>query len=88
MDGAGKSKQELLVIGLLEAVGTMILFMAINFSQGNFYLVISGLFTGIILSGRLTGAHFNTSVTISVLLADDFKNLKGNLPLAGVLIFA
>ncbi len=88
MDGAGKSKKELVVIGILEAVGTMILFMSINFSQGNVYLVMSGIFTGAILSGRLTGAHFNASVTVAVLLADDFKNFKPNLPLAGVLILA
>jgi glycerol uptake facilitator-like aquaporin len=88
MDGAGKTKKELLIIGIMEALGTAILFTAINFSHGNVLLVISGILTGSVLSGRLTGAHFNASVTLAVMLADDFKKIKENLPLAGIMVVA
>jgi glycerol uptake facilitator-like aquaporin len=88
MDGAGKTSRELLVIGVLEAVGTAILFIGINFSAGNPLIVVTGIFTAAILSGRLTGAHFNCAVTTGVMMADKFSKFKGNLPLAGVLILS
>lgn len=69
MDGAGKTFKELLMIGLLEAFGTVILFTSINYSHGNILVVISGILTASVLSGRLTGAHFNASVTIAVMIA-------------------
>ncbi|TNV80670.1 hypothetical protein FGO68_gene10959 [Halteria grandinella] len=86
MDGAGKSGKDLLVIGLLEAIGTAILLAAVNFSKGNPLVVVTGILTGAILSGRLTGAHFNPGVTIAVLISDDVKKIKANLKLASVLI--
>lgn len=76
MDGAGKSAKELLVIGILEGIGTAILLTAINFSNGNPLVVVTGILTGAILSGRLTGAHFNTGVTFAVMIADDSKKLR------------
>lgn len=88
MDGAGKTWKELFVIGILEAIGTAILLLAINFSAGNSLVVVTGLFTAAILSGRLTGAHFNTAVTIGTMIADEGKKFKANIPLAGVLILS
>lgn len=86
MDGAGKSNKDLLVIGILEGIGTAILFVAINFSKGNPLIVVTGIFTGALLSGRLTGAHFNTAVTVGVFIAEDAKKQRANLKLAGVLL--
>jgi len=88
MDGAGKSKKDLLVIGILEGIGTAILLVAINFSGGNPMIVITGILTGAILSGRLTGAHFNPAVTIGVMVAEDSSKLRKNLPLAFVMIIS
>ncbi len=92
MDGAGKSKKDLLVISIFEGIGTAILLIAINLSGKsgtNPPMVISlGLFTGAILSGRLTGAHFNPAVTIGVMVADDSRKLRKNLPLAIVMIIS
>lgn len=88
MDGSGKTWRQLLVIGIMEAIGTAILFIAINFSAGNPVVVVTGIFTGAILSGRLTGAHFNAAVTVAVMLADEGKKFKANLPLAAVLILS
>ena len=88
MDGSGKSNKELLVIGILEAIGTAILLTGINFSKGNGMIVVAGILTGAILSGRLTGAHFNPGVTVAVMIADDYKKVKQNLKLAIVLIIS
>lgn len=88
MDGAGKMWKDLLVIGILECIGTGILLAAVNFSQGDPLVVVTGIFTGAILSGRLTGAHFNMGITIAVLISDDHKKLKANLKLATVLIIS
>jgi glycerol uptake facilitator-like aquaporin len=88
MDGAGKSAKELLSIGLLEAIGTAILLIAVNFSDGNPAIIITGILTGAILSGRLTGAHFNPGVTLAVMIAEDSRKFRGNLKLAGVMILS
>ena len=86
MDGAGKTWKELAVIGVLEAIGTMILLTAINFSNGNPAIIATGILTGAVLSGRLTGAHFNMGVSIAVFIADEDKKKKDNLKLLFVLL--
>jgi glycerol uptake facilitator-like aquaporin len=88
MDGAGKTGKELLVIGVLEALGTAILLVAINFSAGNATVVVMGILTGAVLSGRLTGAHFNPAVTVGVFIADKNSKMKSNIPLALTMLFA
>ena len=86
MEGEGKSNRQLLVIGLLEGIGTAILFMAINFSDGNMLVVATGIFTAAVLSGKLTGAHFNSALTIAVLITEGFQKMRGNLKLTLVMI--
>lgn len=88
MDAEGKSGKDLLVIGILEGIGTAILLTAVNFSGGNPLIVVTGILTGAILSGRLTGAHFNIAVTVGVFIADESKKRAANLKLAGVLILS
>jgi hypothetical protein len=70
-----------MTIGLLEAIGSAILLIAINFSFGNGVIVVLGILTGAVLSGRLTGAHFNMAVTVGVFIAEDTKKMKKNIPL-------
>jgi hypothetical protein len=70
-----------MTIGLLEAIGSAILLIAINFSGGNGVIVVLGILTGAVLSGRLTGAHFNMAVTVGVFIAEDTKKMKKNIPL-------
>jgi glycerol uptake facilitator-like aquaporin len=72
----------------LEGLGTAILFLAINFSDGNMLVVATGIFTAAVLSGKLTGAHFNSALTLAVLIVEGFENLRGNLKLALVMIFS
>jgi len=86
MEGEGKSNRQLLVIGLLEGIGTAILFVAINFSDGNMLVVATGIFTAAVLSGKLTGAHFNSALTIAVLITEGFQKMRGNLKLTLVMI--
>ena len=88
MDGAGKTVKELATIGVLEAIGTAILLVAINFSGGNPTVIVMGILTGAVLSGRLTGAHFNPAVTVAVLIADKSSKFKSNLPLASVMLIS
>lgn len=71
MDGAGKTWKQLAVIGFYEGLGTMLLFVSINFSAGNPLIVATGILTAAILSGRLTGAHFNLAVTTGVFIAEE-----------------
>jgi hypothetical protein len=40
-----------LIIGLLEAVGTAILLITINFSAGNNFVAVLGVLTGAVVSG-------------------------------------
>ena len=61
---------------------------AINFSAGNAAVIVNGVLTGAVLSGKLTGAHFNMAVTLGVYIADDNKKKKANIPLLIVMIFA
>ncbi len=70
----------------MEALGTAILLTAINFSAGNDTIVVMGILTGAVLSGRLTGAHFNPAVTVAVMIAEDSKKFKKNIPLAILMI--
>jgi hypothetical protein len=69
MDGAGKTTKELIVIGVMEALGTLILFTSINFCEGNIFVVISGIISGAVISGRVSGAHFNGSITLAIMVA-------------------
>ncbi len=70
----------------MEGIGTAILFMAINFSDGNMLVVATGIFTAAVLSGKLTGAHFNSALTIAVLITEGFQKMRGNLKLTLVMI--
>ena len=70
----------------MESIGTAILFIAINFSDGNILVVATGILTAAVVSGKLTGAHFNTSVTLAVLIAEGFDKMKGNLKQTLVMI--
>ena len=88
MDGAGKSAKDLLTIGTLEAMGTAILLLAINFSGGNACVAVTGILTGAVLSGKLTGAHFNMALSLAVYIVEDEKKKKSNLPLLFVLIIS
>jgi len=72
----------------LEGLGTAILFLAINFSDGNMLVVATGIFTAAVLSGKLTGAHFNSALTLAVLIVEGFEKMRGNLKLALVMIFS
>jgi glycerol uptake facilitator-like aquaporin len=72
----------------LEGLGTAILFLAINFSEGNMLVVATGIFTAAVLSGKLTGAHFNSALTLAVLIVEGFEKMRGNLKLALVMIFS
>ena len=74
------------MIGLLEGIGTAILFAAINFSDGNLLVVATGILTAAVLSGRLTGAHFNSALTLAVLIVEGFDKMRTNLKLAIVMI--
>lgn len=60
--------------------------MAINFSDGNILVVATGIFTAAVLSGKLTGAHFNSALTIAVLITEGFQKMRGNLKLTLVMI--
>ena len=72
----------------MEGLGTAILFLAINFSDGNMLVVATGIFTAAVLSGKLTGAHFNSALTLAVLIVEGFEKMRGNLKLALVMIFS
>ena len=72
----------------MEGLGTAILFLAINFSEGNMLVVATGIFTAAVLSGKLTGAHFNSALTLAVLIVEGFEKMRGNLKLALVMIFS
>lgn len=74
------------MIGSLEGIGTAILFAAINFSDGNLLVVATGILTAAVLSGRLTGAHFNSALTLAVLIVEGFDKMRANLKLAIVMI--
>ena len=74
------------MIGSLEGIGTAILFAAINFSDGNLLVVATGILTAAVLSGRLTGAHFNSALTLAVLIVEGFDKMRTNLKLAIVMI--
>jgi len=71
---------------MLEGIGTAILFAAINFSDGNLLVVATGILTAAVLSGRLTGAHFNSALTLAVLIVEGFDKMRANLKLAIVMI--
>ncbi len=86
MDGADKTAMQLVIIGLLEAFGTAILLVAINFSSGNALLIVMGILTGAVISGRLTGAHFNPAVTVAVFLAEKKEKMKGNIKITLVML--
>ena len=88
MDGAGKTKKQLLTIGVLEAIGTAILVIAINYSSGNALVVVNGLFTAAVLSGRLTGAHFNMAVSVGIFLSDENKKMKKNILMLVVMVLS
>ncbi len=72
----------------MEGLGTAILFLAINFSEGNMLVVATGIFTAAVLSGKLTGAHFNSALTLAVFIVEGFEKMRGNLKLALVMIFS
>ena len=49
-----------------EFIGTFMLMIAINFSNGNAMAIGLTLFMAINIAGRQTGAHFNPAVTIGI----------------------
>ena len=63
-----------LILFLYEYLGTIILFVGINFSFGNPIYVVGCLFMACIMTGRNTGAHFNMAFSLTVyLLEGKFK---------------
>jgi glycerol uptake facilitator-like aquaporin len=88
MDGSGKTPKQLLAIGVLEALGTAILVIAINYSAGNAVVVLNGVLTAAVLSGRLTGAHLNMAVSVGIFLADESKKMKKNIIMLLVMLLS
>ena len=62
--------------------------IAINFSAGNPMVVLNGVLTAVVLSGRLTGAHLNMAVTVGVFLAEDTKKMKKNIILLIIMLLS
>ena len=81
---------------IIEALGTCILTLAINFgSQSSTDVVIYTaeavcvtLFCLIFLFGSISGGHFNPAVTIAVLIKEGRANLKVNTICAALIITA
>ena len=88
MDGKQKTLRELIIIGLIEGLGTAIFFTAINFSSGDVITVATGILTGAVLSAKLTGAHFNAAVTIAFLITEGLEKFRANVKIALVMILS
>jgi glycerol uptake facilitator-like aquaporin len=71
---------------VIEGLGTAILFLAVNFSSGDILVVMTGILTAAVLSGKLTGAHFNSSLTIAFLITEGMPKFKANFKIALVMI--
>ena len=74
-----KTRLEYLYIFMLETIGTAMLLIAVNFSDGNPLVCVSGIFSACMISAKLTGAHFNASLSIGVYIIDG--NYRQNIKL-------
>ena len=82
-----RNNGDLLTIFLYDMCGTIILLMAVDFSNGltNQPIVIcSCIFMAAIMAGRISGAHFNSSVSLCVYIVEG--KWKENLKLLGVMV--
>eukprot|EP00347_Sterkiella_histriomuscorum_P002806 403366732 len=71
-----ENKLDYFILFIYEMMGTAILFIGINFSQGNHALVLGGIYTGCMLTARQTGAHFNMGLTVAVLIVENNYSKK------------
>ena len=66
-------KRNLLIAGMYEMIGTAILLYGLNMANSPFVLFLAGL-----LSGGVSGGHFNWAVSLAVFIAEE--RLKENAP--------
>jgi glycerol uptake facilitator-like aquaporin len=61
---------------LYEFLGTIILVFAINMSKGDPFAIGLTLFTLIVITHEVSGAHFNPAVTVAVFIMEKGKHKK------------
>ncbi|CDW91077.1 mip family channel protein [Stylonychia lemnae] len=59
------------LVFLYEIIGTALLFIGINFSQGNNNIVLAGIYAACMVTCRQTGAHFNMGLSLAVYIVED-----------------
>jgi O-antigen ligase len=62
--------------------------ISINFSSGNTLVVLCCALTAAVLSGRLTGAHLNMSVSLAIFIVDGPEKMKKNFKMLMVMIIS
>lgn len=75
-----RSQADLYRIFIFEFIGTAIFLLGINFSNGRTEVVVFYIYTASLLVGRVSGAHFNMAVTLSIYLVE--RKWREYLPVA------
>lgn len=66
-----ENKLDYFTLFCYEAMGTAILLIGINFSSGNTFIVLAGIYIACMMTARQTGAHFNMGLTVAVLIVEN-----------------
>lgn len=72
-------------LAIYEWLGTTLFLFFLNYSGGDGLLICYGLFIAVMIAGRVSGAHFNAAVTISVFIVE-YKNWRRNWPICCLIL--
>jgi len=77
-----------LFVCLYEALGTAMLLLSINLSQGDATAVGLTLFSSIVVFGPVCGAHFNPAVTTAVFIKEGLQKAGANFLFYLLIVFS
>ena len=81
------AKDNTLKVCFYEMLGSLILFLGVNWGN-NPAAVALALYTGVMITGSISGAHHNPAVTLGVLFADGCEHVGTHMKTALAVIFS
>lgn len=77
-----RTRHDLMMIFLFELIGTSIMLLGICLAKDNVGAAVSCIFSAALLCYRISGAHFNLSLTFAIYIVEG--KWRDNLPILAI----